>query len=102
MVGIDWRGMFMPDTPLLEIVIRGTVVYLALFVMLRVVLRREGILDPPKFVPPWFANWRGLLPYFAFSSFFNALSLDSVEARFASLIELAAAQRKSDPPPSGE
>ncbi len=66
-----------------------------------VVLRREGILDPPKFVPPWFANWRGLLPYFAFSSFFNALSLDSVEERFASLIELAAAQRKSDPPPSG-
>lgn len=42
MAGIDWRGMFMPDTPLLEIFIRGTVVYLALFVMLRVVLRREG------------------------------------------------------------
>lgn len=67
-----------------------------------VVLRREGLIDPPRFVPPWFANWRGLLPYFAFSSFFNELSLSSVEQRFASLIELAGAQRKSDPPPARE
>lgn len=65
-----------------------------------VVLRREGILDPPRFVPPWFANWRGLLPYFAFASFSNGLCLTSVEERFAALIDLAGAQRKSDPPPS--
>jgi uncharacterized protein (TIGR02421 family) len=65
-----------------------------------VVLRREGLLDPPKFVPPWFANWRGLLPYFAFASFFNGLSLSSVEERFAALIELAGSQRTSDPPPA--
>ena len=32
----------MPDTPVLEIVVRGTVVYLALFVLLRVVLKREA------------------------------------------------------------
>ena len=64
-----------------------------------VVLRREGVLDPPRFVPAWFANWRGLLPYFAFTSFFNGLCLDAVEARFAPLIELAAAQTHSDPPP---
>lgn len=64
-----------------------------------VVLRREGVLDPPRFVPSWFANWRGLLPYFAFTSFFNGLSLDAVESRFAPLIALAAAQTHSDPPP---
>jgi uncharacterized protein (TIGR02421 family) len=63
-------------------------------------LRRAAVLDPPQFVPPWFANWRGLLPYFAFTSFTSALSLDSVEARFAPLIALAGAQRESDPPPA--
>ena len=38
----DWRAMLMPDTPLIEIVLRGTVVYAALFLLLRVVLRRES------------------------------------------------------------
>jgi uncharacterized protein (TIGR02421 family) len=65
-----------------------------------VVLRREGLLDPPKYVPPWLANWRGLLPYFAFASFFSGLNLSSVEARFSALIELARAQHASDPPSS--
>jgi uncharacterized membrane protein YcaP (DUF421 family) len=39
---IDWAQLFVPQTPLLEIVIRGTVTYLALFVMLRVLLKRES------------------------------------------------------------
>lgn len=39
---IDWAGIWTPDTPVLEIVIRGTVIYLGLFVMLRIVLRRES------------------------------------------------------------
>jgi uncharacterized membrane protein YcaP (DUF421 family) len=47
--GADWRMMFALDTPLLEIVIRGTVVYLALFMLLRFVVKREvgtvGIAD---------------------------------------------------------
>lgn len=32
----------MPDTPILEIIIRGTVMYLALFTLLRIILRRES------------------------------------------------------------
>jgi len=39
---IDWGQAFLPDTPILEIVVRGTVVYLVLFVLLRIVLKREA------------------------------------------------------------
>jgi uncharacterized membrane protein YcaP (DUF421 family) len=47
--GMDWHGTFAPDTPLLEIFIRGTLVYLLIFVMLRVIPKRQlgtvGITD---------------------------------------------------------
>jgi len=39
---VDWGRLFVPDTPLLEIFLRGTVMYLALFALLRFVLRREA------------------------------------------------------------
>ncbi len=39
---VDWDRTFVPHTPLLEIFLRGTVVYLVLFGLLRVVLRRES------------------------------------------------------------
>ena len=39
---VDWERLLMPGTPLLEIVIRGTVVYLSLFLLLRFVFRRES------------------------------------------------------------
>jgi uncharacterized membrane protein YcaP (DUF421 family) len=38
----DWRAVFVPDTALLEIVVRGTITYIALFVLLRFVLRRQS------------------------------------------------------------
>lgn len=38
---VDWKGTFVPDTSVVEIFIRGTVVYLALFTMLRFVLKRQ-------------------------------------------------------------
>ena len=38
---VDWKGAFVPDTSLLEIFLRGTLVYLSLFVLLRVVLKRQ-------------------------------------------------------------
>jgi len=38
---LNWHDMFVPDTPLLEIFIRGSVVYLALFLLLRIVLKRQ-------------------------------------------------------------
>ena len=42
LVGVDWGQLFGLDTPLLEIVVRGSVVYLSLFFLLRLVLRREA------------------------------------------------------------
>ena len=38
---VDWHDMLVPDTSLLEIFIRGTLVYLALFTLLRFVLKRQ-------------------------------------------------------------
>ena len=42
LIRVDWARAFLPHTPILEIVLRGTCVYLALFVLLRVVLKRES------------------------------------------------------------
>ncbi len=39
---VDWERTFLPGTPFLEIFLRGTVVYLVLFGLLRAVLRRES------------------------------------------------------------
>lgn len=39
---VDWKAMLVPDTPLLEIAVRGTLVYLSLFLLLRVILKRES------------------------------------------------------------
>lgn len=38
----DWVGMFYSDTPVFEIILRGTIMYLGLFILLRVVLKRES------------------------------------------------------------
>jgi uncharacterized membrane protein YcaP (DUF421 family) len=38
----DWGALFIPDAPVLETLVRGTVVYLVLFLVLRLVLRRHG------------------------------------------------------------
>lgn len=37
----DWQNVFVPAMPMLEVVLRGTLVYLALFTLLRLVPRRE-------------------------------------------------------------
>jgi uncharacterized membrane protein YcaP (DUF421 family) len=39
--GVDWAGVFKPDTPLLEIFVRGSLMYLGLFVLLRVITKRQ-------------------------------------------------------------
>ncbi|MCX7094361.1 MAG: hypothetical protein NTY50_13050 [Methylobacter sp.] len=41
-MNIDWKAVFLPDTPLLEIIIRGSAMYLALFILLRVILKRQS------------------------------------------------------------
>ena len=40
--GRDWKGMFVPDAGLVEIFARGTITYLVLFTLLRLVLKRES------------------------------------------------------------
>lgn len=39
---LDWEEMFVPQAPLLEIFIRGSVMYLVLYALLRLVLKRES------------------------------------------------------------
>lgn len=39
---VAWRTLLIPDTPLLEIIARGTLVYLGTFLILRLVLKRES------------------------------------------------------------
>ena len=39
---VDWGSVFLPDAPFLEIIVRGSVMYLALFIMLRIVLKRQA------------------------------------------------------------
>lgn len=39
---VDWSAVLVPSTPLLETFIRGTVIYLSLFFILRFVLKRQA------------------------------------------------------------
>lgn len=48
---VDWHGMFLPETALLEIFLRGTLMYLAIFALLRSPLRRQaGSLGMPDII----------------------------------------------------
>lgn len=38
----DWWRLLLPETPLWEILLRGSVIYLAIFFLLRVLLKRES------------------------------------------------------------
>lgn len=46
---MDWNSIFLPDVPVSEIILRGSVMYITLFVLLRIVLKRQtgglGITD---------------------------------------------------------
>ena len=39
---VDWQRVFIPDTPLLEIMVRGSVMYFVLFCLFRLVLKRQA------------------------------------------------------------
>jgi len=39
---MDWKSLFSIDIPLLEIIVRGSVTYISLFILLRVVLKRQA------------------------------------------------------------
>jgi uncharacterized membrane protein YcaP (DUF421 family) len=38
---MDWESIFLPDVSLIEIILRGSVMYITLFILLRVVLKRQ-------------------------------------------------------------
>ena len=42
LINIDWASMFMPKESVLEIVIRGTIMYLGMYILLRVFRRQSG------------------------------------------------------------
>lgn len=42
MFGVDWKYVFEPTVPPLELVLRGTLIYLGILVTLRFLLRREA------------------------------------------------------------
>ena len=42
LANIDWQTMFVPESSILEMVIRGTIMYLAIFVLLRIFRRQAG------------------------------------------------------------
>lgn len=39
---IEWKTILLPSTPLIEIILRGSVMYLALFILLRLILKRQA------------------------------------------------------------
>lgn len=42
LLAVDWKGIFVPSMGLIEIVIRGSLMYLALFAILRFIARRQA------------------------------------------------------------
>lgn len=42
MLGVDWQSVFVPTIGLAEVVVRGTIMYLAMFVILRFIARRQA------------------------------------------------------------
>lgn len=46
-----------------------------------------GLLDQPKFIPPWAKDLRYLLSYLAYSTFLNEINLANVAARYEDLLD---------------
>ena len=42
LLGVDWHAMFVPALGLIDVVVRGTIMYLALFAILRFIGRRQA------------------------------------------------------------
>lgn len=41
-LNLDWASILVPQKPLLEIIVRGTLIYLGLFILLRLMLKRQS------------------------------------------------------------
>jgi uncharacterized membrane protein YcaP (DUF421 family) len=42
LIPVDWKSMFVPTVSIVEIILRGTLIYLALFILMRLVRREAG------------------------------------------------------------
>ena len=104
--GVDWRGLLVPQASPVEIVIRGSAIYLGIFALLRGVLKREagsvGITDLLVVVLLADAAQNSLTPdskalpdglLLVATIVFWALALDWIGYRFPKL------QRLIQPPP---
>ncbi len=49
-------------------------------------LEERGLIDPPKYMPPWMTDIRFLLTYLAYSSFLNSVKLTKLKDYYAELI----------------
>ena len=47
----------------------------------------EGLIEPPRFLPPQFRDLNGLAVWMSFSSFFNRVDLGSVQAHYKGLFD---------------
>lgn len=62
-----------------------------------VILRREGILQRPRFLPTWLRRWNTFLTQFAFLSFAGEMVTEAVVQHYAALIAEAAAHQPPGP-----
>ena len=60
-------------------------------------LRDEGLLAEPRFLPPWATDLRYLLSYLAYSTFLNEIDLGGVAARYEPLFGLRARTPEARP-----
>jgi uncharacterized protein (TIGR02421 family) len=49
-------------------------------------LMEEGVIEPPRFVPPHFADLKGLATWMSFSRFISNLSFDQLQADYSALL----------------
>lgn len=49
-------------------------------------LMDEGLIVPPRFLPPQFEDFHGLAAWLAYSNFFNLLRIEQLEADYAALL----------------
>jgi uncharacterized protein (TIGR02421 family) len=47
----------------------------------------EGLIDPPRFLPPHFRDLNGLAVWMSFSSFFNRVDLNSIQGHYKKLFD---------------
>ena len=49
-------------------------------------LREQGLVDKPRFLPPWMQDRRFLLSYLAYSSFLNSIDLSKVREHYRAML----------------